>query len=328
MRADAHYVDQLDAPTSIAVQVLALSAVDCDEPQLPVDALVESIKRHGVLEPLIVQKRDRRYRVIAGRKRLAAATAAGLHEVPCIVRRVADDEAQVLAAAARVSAAPTASARPSALAAVDEDLARALAAVLSSTAVLGEGASRLTREVTVDVMRAEGQRALCTLRAAGILRHGVGDGRRFVTPRDVVKRVEDLVTADARLRGITVSAAWANTERLLLNVDAELLSCALGAVTLLMFSALHRVDAASLFLAAAADTPGFVTLSLEQEYVVAPEAWVTLTPASAADGPDGHRLVPLIALRQLVDAYGGKLAISRLPHATRVSVDLPQVPRR
>lgn len=50
-------------------------------------ALVQSIKKHGVITPLIVTpKPDGRYMIIAGERRYRAATAAGLISVPVCVR--------------------------------------------------------------------------------------------------------------------------------------------------------------------------------------------------------------------------------------------------
>ncbi|MBD5132654.1 MAG: ParB/RepB/Spo0J family partition protein [Clostridiales bacterium] len=50
-------------------------------------ALVSSIKKHGVITPLIVTpKEDGRYMIIAGERRYRAATAAGLISVPVCVR--------------------------------------------------------------------------------------------------------------------------------------------------------------------------------------------------------------------------------------------------
>ena len=47
--------------------------------------LSESITQYGVLNPLTVRKRGQSYELIAGERRLRAASLAGLHEVPCIV---------------------------------------------------------------------------------------------------------------------------------------------------------------------------------------------------------------------------------------------------
>ena len=98
MRADAHYVEQLDGATpAMTVQFIAVHAIDVSDS--PVDAqpsLVESIKRHGVLEPLVVQRNNGTYKTIAGQKRLAAARAAGLRDVPCLVHQVTDERAEML----------------------------------------------------------------------------------------------------------------------------------------------------------------------------------------------------------------------------------------
>lgn len=48
--------------------------------------LTESILQYGVLQPLLVQKKGRYYEIIAGERRWRASRAAGLKEIPCIVR--------------------------------------------------------------------------------------------------------------------------------------------------------------------------------------------------------------------------------------------------
>lgn len=52
-------------------------------------SLSDSIRRHGVLEPLLVRGTGDYYELIAGERRLRASIAAGLNTVPCIIR--ADD---------------------------------------------------------------------------------------------------------------------------------------------------------------------------------------------------------------------------------------------
>ncbi len=56
--------------------------------------LAESIKVHGVLEPLLVRPRpEGLYQLVAGERRLRAAKKAGLTVVPCLVRKLSDQEA-------------------------------------------------------------------------------------------------------------------------------------------------------------------------------------------------------------------------------------------
>lgn len=54
--------------------------------------LVESIKQYGVIQPLIVTKKDSGFELIAGERRLRAAKTLGLPTVPVIVREAAEHE--------------------------------------------------------------------------------------------------------------------------------------------------------------------------------------------------------------------------------------------
>jgi ParB family chromosome partitioning protein len=60
--------------------------------------LADSIREHGVIEPLVVRTRaDKKYEIIAGERRWRAAQLAGLTEVPAIVREADDRTALEMA---------------------------------------------------------------------------------------------------------------------------------------------------------------------------------------------------------------------------------------
>ncbi len=60
--------------------------------------LSESIKEHGVLQPLLVRPMpDGSYRLVAGERRYRAARMAGLTEVPVTVREMTDEEESIFA---------------------------------------------------------------------------------------------------------------------------------------------------------------------------------------------------------------------------------------
>ncbi len=59
--------------------------------------LSESIAQYGVLNPLTVRKRNGKYELIAGERRLRASRLAGLKEIPCIVIDANMEEASLLA---------------------------------------------------------------------------------------------------------------------------------------------------------------------------------------------------------------------------------------
>lgn len=59
------------------------------------DALIElseSIKQHGVLQPILVQERKGYYEIVAGERRWRAAKLAGLKEVPVIIKKFTEQE--------------------------------------------------------------------------------------------------------------------------------------------------------------------------------------------------------------------------------------------
>lgn len=56
------------------------------------EELSDSIKKYGILEPLIVTKKDNYYEIIAGERRWRAARIAGIKEVPVVIREYTDKE--------------------------------------------------------------------------------------------------------------------------------------------------------------------------------------------------------------------------------------------
>ena len=64
------------------------------------DALLEladSIKQFGIIQPLVVQKKDKYYKIIAGERRWRAAKIAGIKEVPVIIKDYSDEEIMEIA---------------------------------------------------------------------------------------------------------------------------------------------------------------------------------------------------------------------------------------
>ncbi|MBQ2661123.1 MAG: ParB/RepB/Spo0J family partition protein [Clostridia bacterium] len=59
--------------------------------------LAESIKRHGIVQPIVVRKNGGRFIIIAGERRFRAARIACLTSVPVIVKDLADDESMEIA---------------------------------------------------------------------------------------------------------------------------------------------------------------------------------------------------------------------------------------
>src|SRR5690606_6690476 len=62
-----------------------------------IQELSESIKEHGILQPIIVRKVGTIYEIVVGERRFRAAKMAGLVEIPAVVRQLTDEESMEMA---------------------------------------------------------------------------------------------------------------------------------------------------------------------------------------------------------------------------------------
>ena len=83
-----------DVPAEIDLDLLTPNAfqprVQFDDVRL--EELAQSIRAHGVIQPIVVRRRGPTYEIIAGERRWRAAQRAGLLRVPVIVRDVPDEK--------------------------------------------------------------------------------------------------------------------------------------------------------------------------------------------------------------------------------------------
>ncbi len=111
MRHDRHFVDELTQRMGEGIgRMLPVTAITSnhDQPRSALgdlSDLVESIRRHGILEPLLVRRisdsetdaPSHRYELVSGERRFHAALEVGLEEVPCIELQVTDQHALEIA---------------------------------------------------------------------------------------------------------------------------------------------------------------------------------------------------------------------------------------
>ncbi len=84
-------------PRAVGIPTLSIYEIDSNpfQPRQEfneeeISSLAESIRRHGMLQPIVVRRAGQRYQLIAGERRLRAAIKAGLDEVPAQIKE-ADD---------------------------------------------------------------------------------------------------------------------------------------------------------------------------------------------------------------------------------------------
>lgn len=85
-----------EVPTEMTLKIKDIE-INKDQPrkQFNEDALVElaeSITQHGIIEPLVVTKRDNYYLLVSGERRWRAAMKAGLKEVPVVIKDYTDQQ--------------------------------------------------------------------------------------------------------------------------------------------------------------------------------------------------------------------------------------------
>jgi len=86
-------IDLGSEPTEVELDSIVPGAMQprthFDEASL--ESLAESIRSHGIVQPIVVRRRGDSYELIAGERRWRAARLAGLSKVPVVVKEVPDD---------------------------------------------------------------------------------------------------------------------------------------------------------------------------------------------------------------------------------------------
>lgn len=215
MRHGRHYVDELlgDAPLR-TVREIPVSEIEAPvEDEALLEGLEDSIRRLGVLEPLIVGRRGHHYRVVAGMRRLRVAQRIGLGTVPCLVHDVDDEKLAWMreASSERVGSAPPPAVSNKEAPAEQQagrnnppeglDFLAALLPVLN-----GAGSDRLRWTVLTDLVEVERSRESAAVAAREILARTAPPER---APADCASLLSDAVATiatEARLRGVRIEA--------------------------------------------------------------------------------------------------------------------------
>ena len=96
---EALFADNDTADVSVSTLAIGEIEPNQDQPRKAfspeaLSELAESIKEHGILQPLVVRPRPNgRYQIVAGERRWRASRIAGLTELPVIIRELTDEQA-------------------------------------------------------------------------------------------------------------------------------------------------------------------------------------------------------------------------------------------
>lgn len=331
MRADRHYVDLIASrgaagrERSIAVTALEPPAV-ADVPALV--PLIDSVKQHGILQPLLVNERGG-LRVIAGQRRLAAAIAAGLREVPCLVHDVDDEVADQLRAAsngAAAAATPAVAAhlsRPAALA--GEELAKSLATASSLADLLTGSISELSRGIVGTLLRAELWRSSALLQASRAVRDELVVMRGVVPVAPLVERVIQGFAAERRVRHVEFVPHIDLPAGHLVIADERLLASALGGAVLASLALIEALAVSRITVVAGLTATKQLTLVASQEHVQPSAVWAERAfDAEWRERPGGAAVgVGMAALQHAARVHGGDSIAALTPRGSRVGLTIP-----
>jgi hypothetical protein len=332
MRADPHYVDLLASRSSTGRErILAVQAIEAPSRSDPaaIAPLIESIKRDGVLQPLLIQQREGTYRLIAGAQRLSAAAAAGLREVPCVVFDVGDEEAARLAEAANISATRTAGGSKAALADLSlhggADLAQSLAMLGACADLVSGPHAEWSRGIAGNLIRAEVWRASCLLQATRIIRREVAISKTAASVLGVLDRVDQGFRAERQIRAISLDTRSSVPHGSFIAADEQMLTTAIACAVLTTLALVDGTTDPRLTVAAALEPAGRVAFSISQENVAVPETWLRRAfDDQWIERPGGvPAAIWMLAIRATAEAHGGTATIGPAARGTRITLAVP-----
>jgi signal transduction histidine kinase len=328
MRHDAHYVDQLTSRT-VGPQVRLIPIGDIDVAR-PGDArdlapLVKSIQRLGVLQPLLVRPRAGRFELIAGARRLAAAAAAALTEVPCMVHQVDDLRARALAEAENLDggvdvAPPPAPAviPPAATAAVLsqpatglQELSQSFGAIGSCLHLLAERDTALRDRVALDLVRTEVHRAGRLVQGLRLLAQEPTLSETAVSLTSAFDQVAEGFLPERRLSGVSLTIEPADGVHRV-HADPEWLAVGLSGALGGMLALVQTARSASLTVKISSSSSGSsVVLQMEQSGVTVP-SWAIgrFFDTEWTDRAGGFQAaIELASARRVAELHHGGLEI-------------------
>ena len=323
MRADSHYVDLLTSRAPVpAVQAIAIKDIAAEPIEVrDLEPLVESIRSLGVVQPLIVRRRKGQYALIAGARRLAAASAAGLTEVPCLLREANDERARALAEAENLRAgtdAPAAaeqSMEPGVPAIAARQIIDSLATIESCLNLFLVRDRPLRERVAVGLVKAEAHRARWLAEAYSLLGGEPTVVRRTFSAQTLVGRTLQGLEAEGRLSNVKLALTVDEPTRPV-SADERLLSVGLTGAVSAMLGLLQGVGEGVLKVRVGTHpATRQLTIQVSQDLVAAP---VELAPVPSGrvlpDWPGGHgAALGLAVARRVMALHGGHVDVAAGP---------------
>jgi hypothetical protein len=323
MRAERHYVDHLSSTAGVPVQMIPIGQLS-PRPQTrgrELDALVRSVRAHGIIQPLLVRKERASYQLIAGRNRLAAAVEAGLADVPCIVHHVDEAGAAALESAERVRGehvgGPLRASVGAKIADGVKEIADDLSRLRTTLGLLSVSPKGFQHAVAVDLIAAQTWRTLWLANVASFLSTGTcAEGR----PRPLSAIVDDILERfepEGRLSRLRFAVR--HHGHAALSVNDSLVGFALTGAIIVTLSLLEPgVEASIEVHTHTVGERGFMLEVVQRHSMVPREIAARFSNETVLAPAAGHIGLGAIALSHVTAAYSGasELVVSDDPGST------------
>jgi ParB-like chromosome segregation protein Spo0J len=347
MRHDEHYVDDLTRTLPsirpIAIADIGRDLVNTDTPASVV-ALTESIRRAGVLQPLLVMPVRGRFEVIDGARRLEAAALAGLRHVPCIVHDVDEAGAHQMRdnANSREEVAETLSDPEQPLSpAVAADLVQSLELADAQAAICARTSAGFEGRAAADVLQAELSRAARVARAAAIMIDTPRLRRGEATARKIVELAASATAVTRRLAGVVLDTSIADPD-FRVPADTRLVTQALAGSIDVLLALGDEIRRGALDGTASPDDrirltvhcvktrPAMIIEVSQQTASVEPELISRFFDPTSTLHPGGPSAALLLAAAaRIIRAHGGRADVRREgPLGCTITFVLPQTSGR
>jgi ParB/RepB/Spo0J family partition protein len=328
MRADRHYVEQLAAPSAVLpVLMVPVSQIDSDGSLSRSDLrpLVESVRLHGIVHPLLVRRQDSRYAVVAGRKRLAVAHTLRLTAVPCLVHDVDEAQAAALEAADNLRIGVVAREKPTwpHAVAVQHMVADHVTTIRACADMVVRGVPAMNRSM-LELIRAHSWRAARLVDALDLIANApASPGRDHALPT-IVDEVIDGFGPESRLNGFTIRAhVREDLSSSGLN-DRELLAGLSGAL-LATLPLVEQAVRPTVVVRASNAGPGTVVLEVIQSDVPVTKRFASqfFEDEFAMDRPGGCAAAAgALAAKAVAERHGGEASFEAVPNGCRLELVL------
>jgi ParB-like chromosome segregation protein Spo0J len=322
MRADRHYVDQMAQSAGDPVRMIPVNQLNAEPSDvgLPLRPLIESIRLHGVVHPLLVRRRETGYHVIAGRKRLTAAKTLQFTTVPCLVHDVTDAEMEALAAADNVRTSGSVARDPGTALLGAVPLLSAHMSGIAACAVLCGAAAGGLQQHALDLLKVHAWRAGRLVEALTLLSNAAAAPPRARSIAGIIDEVVEGFAVECRLASVTLRVEVREALSSAGLNDRQIAAGLAGALMAVLPLVANTVRPTIVIHAANTNGNEIVIEVIQHNALVTPHAVERFFDSNRPQ--DDPATIGALAVKALAEAHDGRAVFEALSDGSRLAITM------